>query len=287
MKNKSFTLIELLVVIALLGLLASIVLVSLRGVRERARIAQGLSFSGQIQHSLGADAVGMWNLDENPASHGVAISDLSGWGNNGTLYTNDGSTNKSVPGVVNNALSFDGVDDYVDCGNDASLNITQEISIEAWFYPTFLPSPHEFIIGKGTFNSNLPWFLTVRQNEVSFMIFKNFPYVAGNYSSVDTSWTPKVNEWHHVVATYIYITDGTSQLRIYIDGVLKGSNNIAVGPMASSPSSSINIGRDGSGNYRWNGLIDEVRIYNRALSTAEIQKHYAEGLEKYKNLAIK
>ena len=243
-----------------------------------ADLISNLILGGQNPQDWSNGLVGYWSFDGTTmAGIGATTTDLSGNGNTGTLgstIASDAGDPTPKAGIIGQGLSFDGVDDYVDCGNDASLNITQEISIEAWFYPTFLPDPHEFIIGKGTFNSNLPWFLTVRQNEVSFMIFKAFPYVGGNYSSVDTSWTPKVNEWHHVVATYIYITDGTSQLRIYIDGVLEGSNNIAVGPMASSPSSSINIGRDGSGSYRWNGLIDEVRIYNRGLTDTEILQHY-------------
>ncbi|MDO8436136.1 MAG: type II secretion system protein, partial [bacterium] len=58
-KKKAFTLIELLVVIAIIGLLASIILVSLKGTREKARIAKSLDFSQRINHALGAYAVGI------------------------------------------------------------------------------------------------------------------------------------------------------------------------------------------------------------------------------------
>lgn len=52
-------------------------------------------------------------MNENPAIHNSTVVDISGWNNNGVFITNDGSANKSVSGVINNALSFDGVDDYV------------------------------------------------------------------------------------------------------------------------------------------------------------------------------
>ncbi|PIV44871.1 MAG: hypothetical protein COS25_02885, partial [Candidatus Nealsonbacteria bacterium CG02_land_8_20_14_3_00_37_10] len=95
--QKGFTLAELLVVISILGLLASIVLVVTSGATERARIAKILQWSQSLHSLLGADVVGSWRMDENPAIHNTFITDYSGWGNNGTLITNDGSTNKAVP----------------------------------------------------------------------------------------------------------------------------------------------------------------------------------------------
>lgn len=68
--------------------------------------------------------VGLWHFD------GDAL-DSSGNDNDGDVY---GAT-AGVPGKFGNALSFDGVNDYVDCGNDASLDITTAITIEAWVYP--------------------------------------------------------------------------------------------------------------------------------------------------------
>jgi prepilin-type N-terminal cleavage/methylation domain-containing protein len=112
-----FTLVELLVVIAIVGLLSTIVLVSTSGLREQAEIAKTLQWAKSIDSLLGADAVGIWNMDENPASQGTIIKDLSGWGNNGTFNTGEVGVNKSMPGVVGNAISFDGVDDYVEGPN--------------------------------------------------------------------------------------------------------------------------------------------------------------------------
>ena len=80
--HKSFTIIELLVVIAIIGLLASVVLVSMSGVREKARIANALEFSQSVDFALGAYAVGWWDFDE---GSGAMAGDKSEYSNNGTI----------------------------------------------------------------------------------------------------------------------------------------------------------------------------------------------------------
>ena len=79
-KQKSFTLVELLVAIAIIGLLVSLTLVALKGLKERARIAKDLQFSSTIQHTLQADIVGFWDFEE---GEGEVINDLSGNVNDG------------------------------------------------------------------------------------------------------------------------------------------------------------------------------------------------------------
>jgi len=82
--NKSFTLLELLVVIAIIGLLATIVYISLIApARERARMARALNFSAQVHRALSDAAIGQWDFNEGT---GNIINDLSGYGNHGTIY---------------------------------------------------------------------------------------------------------------------------------------------------------------------------------------------------------
>ncbi len=84
--------------------------------------------------------------------------------------------------------------------------------------------------------------------------------------------------WYHLVG----IDDGVN-LKVYING-----NEVRSGSSATRISGvwSVKVGARGTTNY-FDGTIDEVHIYDRALSAAEIRKHYVEGLEKHKNLTIK
>ena len=165
--------------------------------------------------------------------------------------------------MVNTCLQFDGVDDYVNCGNDVSLKPIDGLTLEAWVY----------------FKSN-----TARQTIIddssydaySLIVYHGSPGTLRfwlNYHGGDMDTTvPSLNEWHHVVATYDR-TLASANMKIYIDAVfVKGRNSTTVLPQTAS---NVYIGYTtwGSG-YSFDGLIDEVRIYNRALSAAEVKASY-------------
>jgi len=267
--QKAFTLVEILVVIAIIGLLTTIILVSTVGTREKAEIAKTLQWSGNVQSLLGADAVGIWSLDENPAIHGTTIADLSGWGNNGILYTNDGATNKSVPGVVNNALSFDGVNDYVSVPNNSSLQITGELTLIFW----------------------------QKLNSWACIPFnKNYSYV-GEFQIVDGT-NPALIHWLHGDGSYeainsflpaltlnvwqqIAIVRTVTPKKIY--GYLNGVDSVGGKSYAKTvvaDSTVLTMGQRPTNVYPCNGLIDEVHIYNRALTTAQIESQYYASLDR-------
>jgi len=277
MKNKSFTLIELLVVIAIIGLLASIILVSLKGVREKAEIARGLEFSQSIQHALGADAVGIWSFDEDSGS---TANDNSGYGNSGTLYnfaSPYGWTSETPHKIVGSgqgkyALSFDGVDDYVSMPMSSSLDFSgkYKITITVWVYR------------KG--NSGGCCGQIVGQRDVSGYDLRydnrdtgaelEFIMGQGGWAGdgSDFGIPLPLNEWHFIAA----VADGTNLL-LYDNGELKDTLSYT-GIVGVNGETKIG----GAGDGYFNGTIDEVRIYSQALSLAEIQKHYAEGLGRYR-----
>ena len=267
-KDKSFTLIELLVVISIIGLISSIVLVNLKGTREKARIAKALEFSQSINNALGADAVGIWRFDEGP---GTTAYDSSGYGNNGTI---NGAN--AVTGIVGYALSFDGVNDYVRVSDSSSLDITDAITLEAWIYPYNIG-------GAGIWLDIISKFVAYRDFTIKDGTLASCLRQEGADYHYDSQKAPSINKWQHVVMTFSY---SANEVKFYMDGMLlrtQGANNKKLDTSAYN----LHIGSfNGSASF-FNGLIDEVRIYNQALTAFEIQKHYTEGMEKYKNLTTK
>jgi hypothetical protein len=197
------------------------------------------------------------NTKSYPTSGGTTWTDLSGNGNNGTL----------VNGVAQDVgfLSFDGTNDYVDCGNTASLSAiagTSNITVSGWVYYTAYGGggqPYSVITVKGN-----PWTWLLENPSNTF----NFRITAGgaDVTVADTS-THLLNTWYNVVGTY----DG-SNMRIYVNGILK--NIRAQTGTLGTNSETAKIGTYQGTNYNLTGRISNVSIYNRALSAAEIQQNY-------------
>jgi hypothetical protein len=108
---------------------------------------------------IASGLIGYWKLDENPAIHGTTIVDSSGQGNNGSLSTNNGSTNKSVTGQLGQALSFDGTDDSVNApdltdGTGYDFSAGASFTLSAWIKPTNLSNGQGIIVKQGGYGPN-------------------------------------------------------------------------------------------------------------------------------------
>ncbi len=182
------------------------------------------------------------------------VQDVSGNGLNGTVMGEPGF----VAGVAGVGLAFDGVDDYVDCGNSASFDITEAITLTAWVNTSDSGNGEDNpFVAKGDVSYAIKH---SDSNSIEFFIYDNEEWHTA-YSPVYDSFN---GEWHHVAGTY----DG-NQVRLYINGGLVDSLDYA-GSIGTS-TYPVNIGRNSQETGRfYNGLIDEIRIYNRVLSEGEI-----------------
>jgi len=195
--------------------------------------------------------VGWWKFDE---GMGETAVDWSGQGNHGALQGDP----QWVIGQVGGALEFDGSGDFVDCGANTVFNIDTNISVMCW-------------IKVRRFNRN--WQAVVTQGDNSWRLHRssNTDNIAWGTSGLDpTDITGSINvndeEWHHVAGVY----NGTQKI-LFVDGNIDASAD-ATGSIDSS-TYRVHIGENAQQTRRhWNGLIDDVRIYNKALTMEEIQE---------------
>ncbi len=273
MRNRGFTLIELLVVISIIGVIASIVLVSFSGSRDKAKLAKSQQFSANINHSLGAYAVGIWDFEDqdNPTA------DRSGFGNDGTLH---GDTHFVANDVLGgHALIFDGVDDYVDCGNNPQMDITGEITIEFWAYPKSYDTARRNPICKAYGGE----FCMTMEPGSSINLY--YGTCGGNCSPYTCSTWPsgtlKNNTWVHIAWTK---SPSANKAVAYTNG--KVVQTTSCGAYCNTAPSENNLFIGDGYVSSFDGVIDNVRIYSEALSVGQIQQHYAQGAEKH-GIALK
>jgi hypothetical protein len=205
--------------------------------------------------------VGHWKLDE---ASGLNAADSSGLGNNGTLMGMTGS--EWTTGILDGAMTFNGTDQYVDLGNPASLQLTGEVTISAWVkMQPGNEGVYMGIAGKmgGSTGANRGYVLVRHDTNV----FRLWLITDGTFNGADSDVTYNDTEWHHLVGV---VSGNTGSL--YVDGIKQVTE--AEGELQDSGNYAF-IGRqyddDESNDGRfWNGIVDEVCIYDRALTPAEV-----------------
>ena len=272
MNSKAFTLIELLVVIAIIGVLASIVLVSLQGAKDQAELAETKSFARQVRASLGLSLVGEWRFDDGADP----TRDSSGYDNHGDLLPVGSEPTYTDNGMFGKALNFnEGTTNYINCGSASEFNLVDKFTIEAWTKKK--PNDDGYILIKNTNDDSFRYYSFYTQGTQNRIYF-HYVTAGGGQSELWSSVDIDDDQWHHVVLVADY-----PNAKLYVDSESKG-NQTMNGNMISG-AADLWIGNRHPDNYRFNGIIDEVRIYNQALSLTEIQQLYAEGTNRH-NLVL-
>jgi glucose/arabinose dehydrogenase/chitodextrinase len=186
---------------------------------------------------------------------GTTVTDASVSGNTGTIT---GAT-WTPSGRFGAALSFNGVNNLVQIPGSSSLNVSTAMTLEAWIFPTAAQSGWRTIMQREA----TAYFLNSSNGNGAML-----PGGGGTFG-VDIGYASgavanPVNAWTHVALTY----DG-AMLQLYVNGVL-ASNVVQTGNIQTN-SNPLSIGGNGPFGEFFQGVIDEVRVYNRALSQAEIQ----------------
>jgi hypothetical protein len=198
-------------------------------------------------------------------------SDLSGYINNGIVYNATLVSDRF--GNPNSAYSFNGINSYIDFGNRIPA-ITNQITVSTWIKTPDPNSSVNYIVGKYGWNgSYIKGFHLLMANFIQFAgrdQIDVYNYItSGNLFLND-------NRWHHLVGTI-----NNSVYELWIDGIKVASNNNYHSNVDLSQGFNLyagghfNSGIDQNKHYK--GIIDDIRLYNRALSSSEILQLFTEG----------
>lgn len=256
------------------------------------QVADAGSYSVLVTNSLGssnsspavltvssfniANTVAYYRFDE---TTGQIAADSSANGNAGTLINLPFDDSEWIPGRISGALSFNADnsgDDYVSIPDSPSLNFTTNpvVSIAAWVRGSSAQPNGAGIVAKGSGAGGEQFALDAHIDQVATPAYRF--YARNSAGTVVNCTTPVAlnGRWQHVVAVF----DGSAGLmQCYVNGQLVSS---VAGPTSLLPNThEISVGNRQSGagpyNLPFTGVIDDVRLYNHALSSSDVQQIYA------------
>jgi hypothetical protein len=229
-------------------------------------VLDGLTITGgnanvgnaNVGSDIPAGIISHWKFDEDQGS----IAYDSAGNNHGIVYGAQWTT-----GQIDGALYFDGLNDYVMIPNESYFDITDRITLAVWIKVNSLDRGWQAIITKGDWAWRLQ---RSRENNVIEFALTWIP-PEGGYGNIVGRGNINDGRWHHICGTY----DG-AHIRLYMDGVEDSASPAAYSGGISTNNYNVLIGENAQlpGRY-WNGLIDDVRIYVRALSAGEVQGLYS------------
>ena len=198
----------------------------------------------------------------NPQSYigtGTAINDLSATGNNGT------SVNMTFSTEAGGCFDLDGTDDYISIADSATLDLPNNFTISMWFNGDSW-NPNDLMMHR--FNA---YGMGYDTNFVGGTDDKLHAYIynGSSWISVSTTTQPSAGVWYCMTMTY----DG-SNLKVYLNGVLEGTQSTGTGPLAGTSPLTIGTFVGSIGPYAFQGKISNYKIYTQTLTASEILQNY-------------
>ncbi|MCX6122635.1 MAG: T9SS type A sorting domain-containing protein [Ignavibacteriales bacterium] len=231
-----------------------------------------LNFGNKLVPTLGCvepppGMVAWWPFDETSGSTSI---DLAGFNNSGTHINGP----VPVPAKVSGGLQFDGINDYVAVPDHSELNFgTGDFSIDAWI-KTSDSTNLKIIVDKQTLNGYI---------YQGYSFYLNYGYLTvqladGVPPTYFTNWSPFVfvadGNWHHVAVTVS--RSNNNGIVFYKDGVATQFGDPTVRSGSLTTTSPLTIGRQSyTDQFEFNGILDEIELFNRALSSQEIVSIFA------------
>lgn len=253
--------------------------------------------SGSLVSWVAPDTVGYFhitcNIDDGRGGHdidsiGVVVGKLvayypfNGNGNDESGFLNHGYVSGATLvndrfGNPNSAYYFDGVDDFIQIYNHPSLNSQKQITVNFWISANEFFTREAYPISHGNWENR--WKVSITNRRLRWTI-KTDTTLNSGIKDLDSQTILKLDSLYNV--TVIYDGDAT---KIYINGLLDASS--AWGGLILPTTINLTIGQHlpGNNNYNFKGILDDIRIYNKALSLEEIQGLYT-CIESHKNSSM-
>jgi len=279
--KNAFTLIELLVVIAIIGILSGLIVVSMGGMTQKATIAKAQIFSNSLRNSLMMNIIAEWKFDElTTAVNGAVLKDSWNRGNDGTLSTNSVSSdtnNKAKSGtdcISGSCLSFDGIDDHIilPMNNDMLMaNTSSSYTYSFWIKVS------RYNVGGNTsaeaYGNGISGGTT---GHTIILVRPDALAIRFDAESKTVAMTNNLNEWMHFTTE---IVRASSHYKIYKNGTFMGQGNFtSYTPLTNrNPTIGKNAWTNNVNDY-FNGLMDDIRMYDAAIPISQIKEQYYVGL---------
>jgi len=263
---------------------------NLDGIVDDVRVYNYARNSGQVVEDMNAghpapgspvgSSVLHLKFDE---GYGDVAYDSGIGGNNGDLggsgQSCPGDVNTSCPwwtnnGIYGKALDFEtsGTQDYIDLGNPTDLQITGAVTLSAWVKHESLNHNTRYIT-KGGSSGSRGWELSFEGDSTDQVFFTISSNGTTEYSA-ETNFSLTAGVWYHFVGVY----EPSTAVKLYVNGVLNAKNRVSI--PASQYNTSYNVyisNRASCGNCYMDGIIDEIRVYNSALSASQVNILYNQG----------